>query len=552
MRHPIAKALVLSFLLHYVFVLLFLHFGTELTIEKSLPTLNLELLARNDGTHAEESALAEDREDAGARAGSVVEEQEAFDAVNKAVVEISQRVAEEPRRGSPQQARAASSVQPAEEEPAADHAVAATLAGSGESPYKASEVVSAASQSGWSMPTGRRVAAAPAPEKVPVSDPDRDMLEKKFRKWGEDFNLMEEEATDLEWEHQGHAYTASFRRLPPRGDMDMGHVVVEVTKEEGGTRFTTEMRMKNLAFSNYAQFVDRWNPNVEIHDDETDGRFHSNSEINLAYSSRTWPVFFGKVTTSYRRINTTGYSGLFRRSQIFLGGLETGVKKIVMPKQYSPFPGEEVIGDDQVRIFEADARITFYPDGTYGWRYVDSEEPGERIALSGQGAYLVGAGKTVLHVRGTLDGKALVYSPKKIIVEGDLVYARPPDAVPESDDFLGLVTDGSIEIAGPKVTGPGDLRINAAMYAKRRFVVRYSSTKNKGTLVVHGSLAAGSMSATEPRFGTRFRFDRRLEDLRPPRFPLTDRYESLAWDGEWEVQAHPPPESPTVDPSPLR
>ena len=40
--------------------------------------------------------------------------------------------------------------------------------------------------------------------------------------------------------------------------------------------------MNRVAFSNFAQFIDRWDPEVEIHDDLIDGRFHSNSEIRVS------------------------------------------------------------------------------------------------------------------------------------------------------------------------------------------------------------------------------------------------------------------------------
>jgi hypothetical protein len=53
---------------------------------------------------------------------------------------------------------------------------------------------------------------------------------------------------------------------------------------------------------------------------------------------------------------------------------------------------------------------------------------------------------------------------------------------------------------------------------------------------VYGSIAAGSVSATEPRFRTKLEFDDRLENLRPPSFPLTNRYEISAWDGRWTME----------------
>jgi hypothetical protein len=56
---------------------------------------------------------------------------------------------------------------------------------------------------------------------------------------------------------------------------------------------------------------------------------------------------------------------------------------------------------------------------------------------------------------------------------------------------------------------------------------------------MYGSVAAGSLSATEPRFRTEIEFDGRLEDARPPGFPVTDRYEVVAWDGRWAAEAQP-------------
>ena len=60
-------------------------------------------------------------------------------------------------------------------------------------------------------------------------------------------------------------------------------------------------------------------------------------------------------------------------------------------------------------------------------------------------------------------------------------------------------------------------------------------SRPSGTLVIYGSVTAGSITATEPRFATKIEFDRRLTNARPPSFPLTDRYELDAWNGEWRV-----------------
>src|SRR5690606_37951871 len=90
-------------------------------------------------------------------------------------------------------------------------------------------------------------------------------------------------------------------------------------REQRGLLATT-IRMKRLAFSNYAQFVNRWDDSVQIHDDELEGRFHTNSELNLSYSRTVAPRFLGKVTTSARRVSITEESGYRSRDEIFQGG----------------------------------------------------------------------------------------------------------------------------------------------------------------------------------------------------------------------------------------
>jgi hypothetical protein len=49
-------------------------------------------------------------------------------------------------------------------------------------------------------------------------------------------------------------------------------------------------------------------------------------------------------------------------------------------------------------------------------------------------------------------------------------------------------------------------------------------------------LAAGTISATEPRYATKIDYDSRFERQRPPGFPSTNRYEVAAWDGQWTLR----------------
>ena len=384
------------------------------------------------------------------------------------------------------------------------------------------------------------VAAVPAPlpdfanfrepEIAPLETGEHQMLDDKLAEWTSDVDAVTGEP--LAWEHEGRTYSAKFTRDAAGDSMGMDHVMVEVSTERDGRRWSTQMRMQRLAFSSFAQFVDRWDPNVQIHDDEIDGRFHSNSEIFISKSRGVQPIFLGKVTTA-RRVNTSNSERFVRREEVFLGGLETRVRRIQLPKQFVALDDIGTVTAERVHRFAADAAITFQVDGSFSWAYLKGEMSGHRICLSDEPHYLLGDKGVSLRVSGTVNGKVLVYAPEDIVIGDDLLYADDPRLGPGSDDFVGLVADRNVVVAESRLTGPGDLAVHAAILAKRRFLVRNYRSRGGGTLHVFGSLASGSLSATEPRFRTRLEFDPRLADARPPGFPVTDRYEVVEWDGTW-------------------
>jgi hypothetical protein len=332
------------------------------------------------------------------------------------------------------------------------------------------------------------------------------------------------------FDHEGREYTASFTRQPAADDTSLDQLIVAVSTESSGERRSTEMRFKRVAFSHFAQFVDRWDPAVRIHDDEIDGRFHANSEIYVDSSGGIKPKFHGKVTTS-RGVSTSA-TGRFRRADVFLGGIETRIRKIALPAELAMFPSA-ADSDGRIHRFAGSARITFHADGSYGWQLLDASEPEQRRRLSDRTSYLIGDEGAELHVNGVVNGRVLVHSPERIVIEGNLTYAVHPDSESGADDYLGLVSDKNVEVADPEVTGPGDLDVHASIFAKRRFVIRRYRAREHATLSILGSVTAGSLSASEPRYRTKLRYDRRLDDVRPPSFPTTDRYELASWDGRW-------------------
>lgn len=375
------------------------------------------------------------------------------------------------------------------------------------------------------------VATADVRPSLPIPAREHAMLEKRFAAWTGALDGERAERS-VTFKNDGREYTAVFRKLPGAGAMGMEHMVIEISTEQNGSRMSTELKMARLAFSHFAQFVDQWDPNVMIHDDQIDGRFHSNTEINVTALGKIAPLFNGKVTIASREINSDGLWRA-RRDRIFPAGLETGVRRILLPSDLEPLAAD--LDAEQVHRFARDARITFYPDGTYGWQYLESAEPEELRRIDERSHYLVGADDAALHVKGVVNGRVLVYTPETIVIENDLVYAEDPRAG-HSDDFLGLVAERSVEIAPPNVTGPGDLSLHASIYARRQFAVRNYRSKASGTLSIYGSLTAGSLTATEPRYATHVQFDERLASARPPSFPLSNRYELESWDREWRVE----------------
>ncbi len=374
------------------------------------------------------------------------------------------------------------------------------------------------------------VARAERSEEIPARE--HAMLSRRFESWTGRFAPGETEE-HVTWKQHGQAYTAVYRPMPVGDATGVERVVVDVSTEQGGKKLSTQLTMTRLSFSSFAQFVDRWNPEVQIHDDEIDGRFHSNTAIKVLSEGRVSPVFHGKVTLASRDIDT-GSSWTFSRREIFPDGIETGVHRIVLPSRFLSFLNEAAKGDAHVQRFERDARITFYEDGTYGWSYVRDGGGEERRPVTSPAHYLLGLEGATLRIKGTVRGKVLVYSADRIVIDNDVRYAHAHDA-PDLDDYLGLVAETSVEIAEPEVTGLGDLKIDGSIYARREFAVREFRSRESGTLRIFGSLAAGSLTATEPRFATKIEFDPRLTNARPPSFPLTDRYELESWDGKWRV-----------------
>ncbi len=367
------------------------------------------------------------------------------------------------------------------------------------------------------------VADIPQPEKV--------MLTRSVQVMAQSLLDADKTDTEITWQQNGQQYSARVMRQPAPDSTGIEQVVAEIMTSKAGKRMKTRLSLKRLAFSHFTQLVNHWDRNIQLHDDVIDGRFHSNTEFAFTATGDVKPRFFGKVTTAASSVNFNGFSKR-RNHEVFQGGFETRTERVNLPRD---MPDLTSGGDDtHRRVFSADTRIIFNADGSYVWRQANGEGPLEHEPPDKQPRYLIGEKGAKLYVRGTVTGLFTIYTPDDIEIEDDLVYARDPRQSVLSQDFLALIAGRDVCIAGPEVTGPGDLTVHGAIFARRRFYIESTDRGGEATLVIYGSVTAGTLSETEPRYATKYDFDKRFEYLRPASFPMTRRYEVDSWNEDWE------------------
>jgi hypothetical protein len=366
---------------------------------------------------------------------------------------------------------------------------------------------------------------------APIEKPEQVMLTKSVSKLAQqmlDTNLTNQE---LSWSEEGRQYFARLRRQPAADSTGLEQVVAEIMTENDGKRMKTRLSLKRLAFSNFTQLVNNWDPRIALHDDIIDGRFHSNTEIGIAFDRGIEPRFFGKVTTAAAKM--TFDTPLRRKNkQVFQGGVETRTERVTLPRDLPDVVNGGAPADR--RVFDTDTRIIFNSDGSYAWRAANGNGPLERGEPSEQPRFLIADKGAKLYVSGTVSGMFTVYSPTDIEIENDLVYAKDPRSSLFSRDFVALISGRDIMIADGAITGAGDLHIHGALFARRRFSIENVKQTKPGTMYILGSLTAGTIWETEPRFATKMDYDKRFEYLRPANFPMTRRYEVESWDQGWE------------------
>jgi hypothetical protein len=365
----------------------------------------------------------------------------------------------------------------------------------------------------------------------PVPQKEQVMLTRSVQQLAQKLLDTELTRTELTWQQDGQQYSARVMRQPAADSTGLEQVIAEIMTNKDGKRMKTRLSLKRLAFSHFTQLVNQWDPNIRLHDDVIDGRFHSNTEIGLAFTGGVQPRFFGKVTTAAASMTIDDFPRR-RNKDVFQGGVETRTERVTLPRD---MPDVIAGGSEADRhVFAADTRIIFNPDGSYAWRLANGDGPLERAEPSQKPQYLIADKGAKLYVRGTVSGIFTVYSPTDIEIEDDIVYLKDPRDTVISRDFLALISGRDIRVARTQITGTGDLNIHAALFARRKFCIESADRGKIGRLNILGSVTAGTITETEPRYATKLDYDKRFEYLRPASFPMTRRYEVDSWDQGWE------------------
>ncbi|TLZ23657.1 MAG: hypothetical protein E6K29_18295 [Gammaproteobacteria bacterium] len=297
-------------------------------------------------------------------------------------------------------------------------------------------------------------AAKPPQPVVPIGEAQESVLAHWILKAAQSLQEANQTHARLSLEHKGRRYSAFLERRPAADEMGIDRLRVEISTEQNGKRLLTLLELKRLAFSHFTQLVDDWDQEDLLHGDVIVGRFHSNSVVRLRLD-RIAPQVLGKLTTAASQVDLeNGGPRALRR--IFRGGIETNTPRISLPADFRSFV-EDHADRNKMRTFERSARVTFYSDGSYGSRELGSTTAEERHTMSAPHYIVAGRGAT-LAVHGTVRGAVVVYSPERIVIEGNLVYAHDPRSDAGAEDYLGLISSKDVEIAPPSRFRPRSTR----------------------------------------------------------------------------------------------
>ena len=337
---------------------------------------------------------------------------------------------------------------------------------------------------------------------------------------------FESEQTQVSWEQDGKQYSATLIRERANDGTALDRVIAEVSASDHGRQLTTRVQLKRLAFSQFTQMVDHWDPMVQLHDDEIVGRFHTQLAVQ-----RDVRLAHGAEISRQGDDRRTHFQHGVDRPQAGGGHLpgrrrDTRRSHPLCRRSCNRSNGRRARQNARMHEFANDTRIRFFADGSYTWR---TRRFSRNATTSTRPPIIPCTSLRRTARRCTCKASSPARSSS---IRRDGSCRGQPHVRARSARLTRLARLPGTRLR--QVHRSGAARRDRAGRSRDRRALslpgaaswcRTSTTRRSATLRIYGSLAAGSLSASEPRYATKIEYDERFERRRPPGFPSTNRYE---------------------------
>jgi hypothetical protein len=306
--------------------------------------------------------------------------------------------------------------------------------------------------------------------------------------------------------------------------------LVHATASYNGTIVETEVMLTQDSFSRYSYFTDIEPSNIYFFSsDVLFGPVHSNDRFNMAGT----PTFHGMVTSTE---DFYEFPYLYTEPE-FLGGSN-------FRSEEKPLPTDEQLNELRAAAqsgglkFENPIDIELYPNGQAS---IFETNTGITYDVELSSINGVISSSEEVTMKGQLDGLLTVHSEKNIEITGDLIYVDNPIENENSNDMLGLVSEGNVIVDeyAHLDNGNQNLTIHASIMAleKSFYVEQYSQGSPRGELTLLGGIiqetrgAVGTFSGGSSRSGytKNYSYDERLLRMHPPSFPRESFFNIFYW-----------------------
>jgi len=295
----------------------------------------------------------------------------------------------------------------------------------------------------------------------------------------------------------------------------------------------TEVGLTMPSFSRFAYFTNVEPSGIYFYSSDTfNGPVHTNGQMQISGN----PTFNGFVSSPNM---WQGYSGSNNNNPQFNGGTNFNAGTIPMPTAGSLQPLRNQAANGGLN-FNQDIRANFRNNGT-----VDISQPQgggwgtpTNYDLSHYNGIISSSGK--VFVQGTVNGRVTLHSSDEVRITGDIKYASDPRKNSNSNDLLGIVSEGNVTVAygAENDSGNQDLQIDASILALGQFTVQYYWTGSpRGTLNLlggvqqqqRGPVGTFNSGGIQSGYSKAYTYDQRLANTFPPAYPRTSSFAQLYW-----------------------